>query len=216
MKAIVVLLMLQGAAHAGFFDHLEDVKGQASLEYQAGYVDDGTHGLGLAGAHLRGQAGGKILEYRMGLDLNAGATRPGGFAYDVELYPIGVGLRLGKWAIAGVVGGVGASGATGTIDDAAVFPVEAALDFAVGAHVRVLARGRVAWVAGAKGRVGGAPDLPFGDELDGMLAIRIGDRWEDYDFPSSNGWYLGAAIREAEGARMYGAVIGHSLDAGTE
>jgi hypothetical protein len=214
------------SATAASADPLDKYKGAASLEYEAGYVhaydrDDperGPDGLGLAGFRLRGQVGTTWLGYRMGLDLRAGTTMPGGFAYDCDLYLVGLGARLGRWSRFGITGGVGASGATGTVDDAAVFPVEASLELALGSHIRVLARGRVAWVAAAPGRRDGSRtvDVAGVDELDAVIAIRIGNRWSDWGFPTGNGYFIGASYREAEGARMLGVIIGHSLDAGTK
>lgn len=196
------------------------IDGAASLEYEAGYVhavdaptpDRGPDGLGLAGARLRGQLGGRRLAYRVGLDLRAGATAPAGFAYDVALYMVGVGLRLGRWSRAGITAGVGASGATGTVDDAVTLPVEASLELALGGRLRVLARGRVAWVAGAGGRQDGSRTVTFADEAEASLALRLGRRWDNWGFPASNGYYLGVAVREAQGARMLGVIVGHSLD----
>jgi hypothetical protein len=222
--ALVVLVSRAAApAAADGFDDVDDIRGAASLEYEARYVhayDDETAtgeatGLGLAGARLRGQAGGDVLGYRIGIELHAGATAPAGFAYDVAFFPMGVGLRLGRWSRAGVVGGVGASGATGTMDDGASFPVEASLELALGGRLRVLARGRVTWLAGADARDDGARSLSFGDELDASFAVRVGRRWMDYDFPTGSGYYLGVGYREAEGARMVGVVLGHSIDGGS-
>jgi len=217
--AFAVLLVAAPVAAAPF----DDLKGAASLDYEASYVhqydeEDASGevlGLGLAGARLRGQAGGDVLDYKIGLDLHAGATAPGGFAYDVAIFPVGLGLRLGRWSRAGVVGGVGASGATGTMDDGATFPVEAALELALGGYLRVLARGRVSWLSAADARADGAPSLPVGDELDASFAVRLGHRWMDHDFPSGNGYYLGVGYRESEGARMIGVVVGHSIDMGS-
>ena len=199
------------------------MQGAASLEYEASYVHaferdaarPALEGLGLAGARLRGQIGGPSFHYRVGLDLRAGATAPGGFAYDVDLYFLGTGLLLGRWSRVGITGGIGAAGATGTLDDVVQFPVECSLELGLGDHVRVLARGRLAWVAAARGRTDGSPTVGFADALDASLAIRLGDRKVQYGFPAGNGYYLGVAYREADGARMIGAVIGHSIDAGT-
>ena len=221
MRAVVVMILCASAPAAA--DGIEDVKGAASLEYEASYLhglDDEmataeATGRGLAGVRMRGQAGGDVLGYRIGLELHAGATAPAGFAYDVAFFPMGLGLRLGRWSRFGVVGGIGASGATGTMDDGATFPVEASLELALGARLRVLARGRITWLTAADARDAGVRTLDAGDELDASLALRLGRRWMDYDFPTGNGYYLGVGYREAEGAQMIGIVVGHSIDMGT-
>jgi hypothetical protein len=219
MTVIAGVMLASGIAHA---DSWEDLQGAGSLEYEASYVQrfeprdatsTGVDGWGLAGARLRGQMGGKHLEYRIGLDLHAGATYPGGFAYDVDLYAFGLGLKMGRWSRFGITSGVGASGATGTVDDAVQLPVEACLELALGPRLRVLSRARVTWLVGADGRERGAPSLPAGDELEASFALRIGHRWTDYDFPAGNGYYVGIAYREAEDTKMVGLVIGHSIDA---
>jgi hypothetical protein len=220
MRVLVALMLLGGTAAA---DSFRDYKGAASLEYEVGYVhaykepapDDGIDGLGLAGARLRGQFGKSWVDYRVGLDLRAGATAPGGFAYDVALYAVGLGVRLGMWSRLGITGGIGASGATGTVDDALTFPVEASLELALGSNLRVLARARAVWLAAARGRENGVRSASWIDEGEASFAVRLGNRWTDWGHPTGNGYYLGVAYREAEGAKMVGAIFGVSLDAGS-
>lgn len=224
MRRLVIILAILGLPGSAAAQDWQNVKGGGSLEYEASYVheveapamDEGeADGLGLAGVRFRGQLGGDVLGYRLGLDLHAGATAPGGFAYDCAFYPMGVGLRLGRWSRFGVIGGVAAAGATGTMDDAVILPAEASLELALGSRLRVIARGRLGWLAGAPSRQDGSASVPWADELEASFAIRLGHRWDDYGFDTGNGYYLGAAYREAEGARFIGVVIGHSIDAGT-
>ena len=222
-RVAIILVLACGIAGDAGADPLDRFQGAASLEYDAGYLhtfdravaDKGLDGIGLAGPRLRGQLGSSLVGYRVGVDLRAGATAPGGFAYDVDLYLLGLGLRLGRWSRFGVTAGFGASGATGTLDDAIQIPVEAMLEVALGRRIRVIARGRIAWVGQADARDAGMSALPWGDELEASFAIRVGNRWTDYGFPVGNGYYLGVNYREAEDTKMIGAVIGHSLDAGT-
>jgi len=205
-------------------DHwAESLKGAATAEYEASYVhayerpamDEGeADGLGLAGLRARGQVGGDLVGYSIGVDLHAGATAPGGFAYDCAFYPMGLGVRFGKWSRFAVIGGVAAAGATGTIDDAVILPAEASLELALGSRLRVIARGRLGWVAGAPSRQDGSPTVAFADELDASFSIRLGSRKSDFGL-AGRGYYLGVGYREAEGSRFVGAVIGHSIDFAT-
>ena len=115
----------------------------------------------------------------------------------------------------GIGTGIGAMGAVGTLDDAATFPIEAFGEFALGSRVRVLARARATYLAAARDRNRGAPSVSFVDEVDAMLAFRIGHSYHDYGFPSGNGYFFGASYREMLGARFAGLVIGYSIDIAT-
>lgn len=170
--------------------------------------------LVLAGARLHGFFGGRVA-YHVGLDLAAGGTiRDGGFAYDVALFPLGVALRLGRTGVIALGTGVSASGATGTLDDAVTLPVELTAELG-GGRVRVLLRARAAYVAGADSRQTAAPSTTLADELEATLGLRIGHHYEDFGFPSGNGYFAGVAYRELAGTRFAGLVIGYSIDGAT-
>ncbi len=218
MRALAALVLVStvGTAHAG----LDDWTGAAWAQYEASYVhrrgDGDLDGLGLAGLRLRGFVGRKApVGYLIGLDLQAGATNPGGFAYQVDLYLAGVGVRLGKVGALGLGTGVGGAGATGTLDDAVVLPVEAFVNLDLGSRVRLMARGRITWLAAASDREHGSPTIGWADELDATVALRLGRRYRDFGFPSGNGYFAGVAYRESLGTRFIGAVVGYSLDVGT-
>ena len=51
---------------------------------------------------------GKYIGYAVGLDLEAGAAAPLGFAYGARLFPLGVGVMLTPTGYLGVFSGVGA------------------------------------------------------------------------------------------------------------
>ncbi len=221
MRALVIAaavsVALLGARRA---DARPDLDGGAQLHYELSGLHDLDHDamaipeardVVLAGARLHGFIGNRWLGYHVGLDLAAGGTlRRGGFAYDVALFPIGVALRFAETSFLTLGVGVGASGATGTIDDAATFPVEAR--FELGRGIRVLGRARAVFVAGADGRQDGAR---FADELEAMLALRLGHAYTDWGFPTGNGYFIGVTYREALGAKFAGAVIGYSIDMGS-
>ncbi len=218
MKAFVVLAALAGVAHAQ-----PNVDGGAQLHYELQglriYDRDMTSAdamtaprdLMLGGARLHGFIGNKRLGYHIGLDLAAGGTiGGGGFAYDVALFPVGAALRFADTSFVTIGAGVGANGATGTLDDAATFPIEAR--FELGRGIRVLGRARATFLAAADSRQDGAR---FADELEAMLAIRIGRAYTDWGFPTGNGYFVGATYRETLDAKFAGFVIGYSIDMGT-
>lgn len=217
MKAIALIMLLAGTAHAGWRD-FQHAQGGADLHYElSGFhtqdkMAEGPRDAVLAGARLHGFIGGERLGYHVGLDLAAGGTiHGGGFAYDVSVFPVGLALRLfdTSWVTLGA--GVGASGATGVLDDATTLPLEAR--FEVGRGIRVLGRARATYLfATDSARQGGAR---FGDELEAMLAVRLGTAYNDYGFPTGNGYFVGATYKEALGAHFVGAVIGYSIDMAT-
>lgn len=218
MRCALVIAALAAAAPATAAADPEDWKGGAWLHYEASYVHhrDRAAGVGMAGLRLKGFASRKLpVGYLAGLDLHAGSTNPGGFAYQVNLYLLGIGARLGSLGTAGIGTGVGASGAVGTVDDGVEVPVEAFLELGLGSRLRVLARGRAVWLGAAPGRLDGSPTFSFTDEVDATLAVRLGRRYRDFGFPSGNGYFAGVAYREWQGARFVGAVIGYSVDVGT-
>ena len=81
--------------------------------------------------------------------------------------------------------------------------------------MRLLARARAAYVAGAGGRQNGAPSLAFADELDAMLGLRVGRVYRDHGYPTANGYFVAASYRELAGARYVGLTIGYSIDMAT-
>jgi len=227
-RALLLVVALVAAASSWLapadarpFDRFQ---GGAWLHYElTGLHDvDETRGpadareLVLATARLHGfVGGGSTIGYHVGIDLAAGGTlRGGGFAYDVALFPVGIAARFGRTGVLAFGAGVGALGATGTLDDAVTLPLEVNLELG-GGRLRLLARCRAAYIAGADGRQRAAPSLAFADELDATIGVRLGHHYEDFGFPSGNGYFLGAAYRELAGTRFVGLVIGYSIDMAT-
>ena len=172
---------------------------------------DSPDQLVLAGFRLHGFYGRRVAAH-IGVDLAAGSTiGQGGFAYDVALFPVGLALRLGDTGLVALGVGVGASGAVGTLDDAATFPLELTTELGAG-PVRVLARARAVYVRGADARRDGAPSTSLADELEATLGIRIGRHERAFGFDSGNGYFAGVTYRELGGARFAGLVIGYSID----
>ncbi len=200
----------QGAAWAHYeltgLHDVEDTKGDSA-------ADD----LVLAGVRLHAIVGhGETVGYHVALDFAFGSTLNGtGFAYDVALLPIGIGVRVGRTGVLALGTGFAASGATSTIDDAVAVPLELSAELG-GGRLRLVARARASWIAGAGSRQSAAPSAPFADELDAMLGLRIGHHYEEHGFPTGNGYFIGAAYRELAGTRFAGLVIGYELDMATK
>jgi hypothetical protein len=214
---IVVALAASAAAQphvgGGAWLHYE-LQELHAIEDDAGAASAGIHDLVLAGVRLHGFVGRRFA-YHAGIDFAAGSTiGRGGFAYDVALFPFGVAVRLGRTGVMALGAGIGASGAVGTLDDAVTMPLELTAEIG-GGRVRFLLRGRASYVAGADARRDGAPTLTAFDEVEGTFGIRIGHSYEEWGFPSGNGYFVGASYRELMGTRFAGLVIGYSIDGGT-
>jgi hypothetical protein len=169
----------------------------------------------LAGMRAHGLFGTRRLGYHAGIDLAFGSTlRTSGFAYDLALFPVGAGLRLGATSGVMLGLGVGATGAIGTLDDAVTLPIELVGELDLG-RARILTRARISYVGDAAARHRGTSTVPFADEAEAMLGLRIGHHYESYGFPTGNGYFAALAYRELLGARFIGLTIGYSLDVAT-
>ncbi len=170
--------------------------------------------LSLAGFRLHGFIGrDERVGYHLGIELAGGMTtgRHGGFAYEAAFEPIGFAVKLGRSSFLTVGTGMVASGASGALDDTVAIPLD--LDLELDAtRVRLIAWGRASWVAGAPGRVGGAP---FGDQLEAIVGLRLGHHYEDYGYPSGNGAFVGIAYKELMGTAFLGLTVGYSIDVAT-
>ena len=152
-----------------------DLQGAASLEYEAGYLhafDRGdvpaVHRLAFAGARLRGQMAAALASASG--STSAGATTPA-VAYDCALYPLGPASGSGagrarcdrrrrcRWRHH--------DGRRGDV------PREAFLELALGSRLRLLARGRLTWLAGRPAGEDGDHGA-FADELDASVSLRLG------------------------------------------
>jgi hypothetical protein len=220
MKALMVLALVATPAHARSWRTLADELTYGTwLHYEVSELhevegpDQRFDDLVLAGFRLHGFVGKHGVGWHVGLDASAGSTiHRAGFAYDVAFLPIGVAFKWGDTQMIGLGTGVGAMGAVGTLDDAATFPIEAFAELAVGSRIRILARGRASYVAGAGGRARGSPTLGFADELDATLGIRIGHSFHEWGFPSGDGYFAGVGYRELLGSKFVGLVVGYSVD----
>ena len=109
MKAVVILVALAQAAHAS--PDWRSFGGGAWMHYELTgltEVEDTMHGSGanaeqlvLAGGRLHGFFGkGDTIGFHGGFDFALGGTvHAGGFAYDVGLFPLGVGVRFGRTGV---------------------------------------------------------------------------------------------------------------------
>jgi hypothetical protein len=95
-------------------------------------------------------------------------------------------------------------GATGSLDDAILVPIQLELEYGDAYHLTM--RVRDSFVFGADGRRDGAPSLPIGDELEGMLGVRVGSSNQGHA-----GYFIGVAYKEMLGTRYAGLSLGYAL-----
>lgn len=220
--AIAAIVLTAGTVDARPFS---GIGGGAQLHYELSTLHDIEHAgaagrptpqdFVMAGARLHGFVGGKRFGYHVGLDLAAGQTaRPHSFlAYDVTLFPIGLALRFGETSFITLGAGIGAMGAVGTLNDATTFPLE--LRFELGRATRILGRARASYVNRASDRMDGGVSTSFGDELEASLGLRLGRAYDEWGFPTGDGYFVAANYRESLGARYVGITLGFSIDMGT-
>lgn len=217
MVAVALVAATAGEARGQFGPW----KGGASLHLDARYgrVDGAAAGDGrdhhaAVGLDLRAAVGrGAPVLYAAGLGYQFGATVPGGFVYEVDLYPVGVGVLPTHNVSVAVRAGVGMSGTTGRVPLSAQFPVEAVVEFDLHRRVRVAGWVRPSWLT-TDARHDGSARASFADELSAGLAVRWGRRYFPHQRNASagNGYYLAALYREQLGARVVGGAFGYSIN----
>jgi hypothetical protein len=216
MRAVLILIAMTSVAHAdepvgaaqfGFtlLQHFSDMRPVTALP-TAATPEPAIKQLGLVGIRFGVMAGDPRVGAYLALDAAVGGQvgRHGGFAYDVAVLPAGLGVHLGDDAFVAVSSGLAAMGATGSLDDAILIPLQLQLEYGVTYHLTL--RVRDSFVFGADSRADGAPSLPLGDELDGMLGVRIA-RSND----SPEGYFLGVAYKEMLGTRYVGLALGCAI-----
>jgi hypothetical protein len=197
----------------------EEWRGGGSLALDLRYAEtqpdtgDSTRTV-TAGPRARAAAGKSALALAVGLDLRLGATSGGHFAYELNVMPFGFALLLGRSARLGAIAGFGTSGITGgVVPIALALPIEAFVELSLGDHLRLASWARATELAGAEVRESGAPDAPFGDDLEIGATLRWDRRRSDHGFVAGNGYQLGATVGQAAGAEVFSLSLGYSLDA---
>jgi len=169
---------------------------------------------GAAGVTLRAMAGKSWFLYAAGFDYHLGATEPGGFLYDTNLYPLGAGILIGPNAKVGVRAGVGLSGVTERVQFSLQAPIEIAVELDLHRRVRVAALARATWLSDDT-REEGSESVTFADEAAAGLSLRWGKRYypNDNRMSAGNGYFLGVLYQEQIGSKIIGVTFGYSLNA---
>lgn len=218
---LAVAALLAAGCSARTLRRMTDWRAGGALAYDVGYrraVAESPPAEGVITASLKARGFGapSRLGYAFGVDLTAGGSHPRGFAWRAVAYPFGVGTRLGKRGLAGIVAGAGGSGITGRVPASLELPVEAFMTLRLTGRTAVALWVQPAWLPLSDTRAGGAPDVGFTDELRAGLTFRAGRSYYRYGTASGNGYHLGALFAEDSGARYIGVTVGYDLDIVTE
>lgn len=153
---------------------------------------------------------GRTVGYVVGFDGEIGGGTNGP-VYGATLHFAGVGAR---WGLANVVAlgvGAGLDGVEDSVPLAGRFPVQLSLGWSLG-PVRLDAHAAVAWVVGPAERRGESSWLPFGDEFDAGLRVRLGRQRRYWSTMNAGGGpALGVVYREFMGTRSLGLVLSIDL-----
>src|SRR6185312_12743285 len=134
MRSLLIVIALAGVAHAdgvsgsseGSFTLLQHFADQRPVTAVPIVAPDPTiTQLGLLGARFGLMPSDPMVAEHIAFDFAIGGQigRHGGFAYDVALMPLGLGIHLGDDSFLALDTGVAAMGATGSLDDAILVPI---------------------------------------------------------------------------------------------
>ncbi|MFT3699619.1 MAG: hypothetical protein QM831_41105 [Kofleriaceae bacterium] len=172
------------------------------------HAEPDQHDLVLAGGRAGVVLGAGDVAYHVAGDAAIGAstgnTADGtedrnGFAYALSLLPLGFAWRIDKQSTLTLGTGIGASGATGGLDDVVTVPVE--LTYEGGSDFHLMTRLRVAYAFEAVTR---APSL--GNHVVGELFAGLAMAMDE---KSDGAFYFGVLYEEMYDARYAGAAIGY-------
>ena len=176
--------------------------GLAGQKPTEGDLSDGTLALAVRSRLFIGRA----AAYCLGLDGAIGGS-DAGLVYEAELYPLGIGLRLGDRGVAAVCAGAGLGGVKNAIPFGWQLPVETWIDLGLG-PVRLAGWLEVTTVLDADVRQDGS-DIDGVDELSAGLALRLGGDTQYWASTTAGyGPFLAATFRQAMGADFLGLTLG--------
>jgi alpha-beta hydrolase superfamily lysophospholipase len=153
---------------------------------------------------LRVRAGFGRIGWLGGADVRLGSE--GGFFWEADAYPLGLGVRAGS-AQLGVTAGIGGWGIDGA--NLAHVPAEVVAEIPLG-PTRLLARGSIAWRVSSGGP--GTSALGFADEANALVALRIGRDVRYWaDARAGQGPLLGVTYARRGVVDLWGVALGLDL-----
>gem|GEM_PF-6416260 len=216
LMAAVLVVVVAGTGLSAHAQMWRRIRGAAGLKLDTEYTRfDSPDSMAtpsdylVGGLELWGTAG-SALQFLAAIDLHFGGAIDGGFAYEMDLYPFGIGAQLGTFAFVGVAAGIGFSGVTSEIPFARQVPIRAMVQLNLHERVQIEAYG-VGKLIGARARNDGTDALAGFDEIKAGALLRIGKGGEQYYQKWGNGYFVGVTYSELLGMKSYGAVIGYSI-----
>lgn len=202
-----------GSAHGQFWSK---IRGAAGVKLDTEYTRfDAPDTMAtpsdymVGGIELWGTAG-RGLQFLGAIDLHFGGAIDGGFAYEMDLYPFGIGMQVGSFAFFGVAVGIGFSGVTSEVPFARQIPVRAMLQLNLHERVHIETYG-IGKLISARARTDGTDALAGFDEVKAGALLRIGKGGEQRYQKWGNGYFLGVTYSELLGMKSYGALVGYSI-----
>jgi hypothetical protein len=216
--AVIAGVLVAAAASPAEAGRWNEWTGGATVAYDARYtrasdgdaIGDLTE-IAEAGLVLRGVGSKAGVGLAAQLDFHLGGGLDGGFAYELDLLPVGYGANLGRRVIAGIMIGAGFSGVTDRVPFAWQYPVEVFVETDLGKRFHLSVFSRAAFIGGADERQNGADNALFGDETSLGVALRFNRRHERYGYKAGNGYYVGAVWNRRMDVDFTGVSVGYGI-----
>jgi hypothetical protein len=230
LLAAAALASLPDAAHAEAYG-----SSQAEQEPPFAAVGERDYGLGTAAMYLRyahardadrlaglsdlvvgGLSGRAIYGKRFGYGFGAGFELGGGgapgFAYGLELYPLGAAVALGPTGFFGIFLGAGVNGVTARVPVSFALPAELRLEFDFTRRARLGALFAVTWHPIQEARRHGSLLLPFVDETTMAITARFGKTFPRWGANMGRGYFFRLERREQMKTVLFGLAFGVEID----
>ncbi len=200
---------------------LRKLCGGGSARFGFGYArvldSERAGGVGHLGSFSVGARGalGWRLAWGPAIDASVGWSYRSAFAYQFDLLPAAVAVRLGARGMLGLAAGGGLSAAYDRIPFSWQVPAELWLEQDLGGRVRVALSARASWLSDDARQDGSRFDRLAVDELAAQLGLRFGRRYRMMNTLVGSGYEVSLGYRELMGTRMLLLGFGFHLSGAT-
>src|SRR5262245_45700229 len=155
---------------------------------------------------------GKRVGYGAGIDLSLGGAGAPGFAFDFDLYPVGVAFPFGPTGLLGLFFGIGGGGVAARGHPALTLPAAPRPAFDLPRRARLGALFAVAWTPVDSARRRGSLLLPFVDETTMALTARFGKTFPRHGANMGRGYFFRLERKEQMQTVLLGLAFGVEID----